>query len=54
MSRCKNDCGREQGTILGGCEREEALERAIRKLGRGSCRREDRSRRNCCSRRCGR
>jgi hypothetical protein len=52
MFRCKKDCKRKSETVLGGCEREEALERAIRELRRGSCRGEDRSRKHCCSRPC--
>lgn len=52
MCKCKKDCERKSENLLGGCEREEALERAIRKLGRGSCKGEDRSRKHCCSRPC--
>ena len=48
MCGCKKDCKRKSEVILGGCEREKALERAIRELGRSSCRGEDRSRKHCC------
>lgn len=48
MCGCKKDCKRKSEVILGGNEREKALERAIKELRRDGCRGENLSRKHCC------